>query len=219
MYYSFSCCLNKKMIMIAAHIADGKHVHIYKTSERKNYYMQKTDQRRMHVQQYKQYKYPSSNLYRPPSPITKTTPQTEALEQIGSFSWYVERLKAVNLKYRVIHHCNGQVDSRFIRHKEVLYLSFQSHMVVTIQASLMSLCILQVLAIVEGSHFFHFFYFFGGSHFFHSFPFFHTFLDIWLQEYGIDSESRGHTHRHNTNTRMSYKLTKHITFSCTSTAV
>ena len=79
--------------------------------EKKNCHMQKTDQRMMHVQQYKQYKYPSSNLYRAPSPITKETPQTEALEQIGSFSWYIERTKAVNLKYRVIHHCNGQVDS------------------------------------------------------------------------------------------------------------
>ena len=32
-----------------------------------------------------------------------------------------------------------------------------------------------------------------GSHFFHSLPFFLTFLIIWLQEYGKDSESRGHT--------------------------
>ena len=34
-FYSFSCCLNKKEIMIAAHMADGKHVHIYKSSKRK----------------------------------------------------------------------------------------------------------------------------------------------------------------------------------------
>ena len=50
-------------------------------------------------------------IIKAPSLITKATPLTEVLEQIGSFSWYVERPKAVNLKHRVIHHCNGQVDS------------------------------------------------------------------------------------------------------------
>ena len=46
-----------KKIMLA-HMANGKHVHIYKSSKRKHYSMQKTGQRRMHVQQYK---YPSSD--------------------------------------------------------------------------------------------------------------------------------------------------------------